>query len=298
MPVTKRVKKRRSRTTQTKPTPQSFSLPGPDEKNEPPEDFLSYCSLIFGESSVGKTSLAAEIEGAVVLQFDPKRKNLRIRQVEMEYKTIDQLNKERPDYTPWQIFVEYLAAAYEDDTVQAVIIDNVSKCYESCLNHICYENGHTHPNDAKDYGQTWKAIADEFESTLNTFRTSDKGLILISHGHFREVTPPHGDPFDRWEPDIPKKAFEFVKANCDFVFNYHIHEGKRCIMVRSDEDCFTKCSVDEHFMSPSGQRVRILSAGSSPAEAWANLQASYKNKIKDVSEEEESKSRRKRKIRD
>lgn len=295
MPVARRVRKSKNKSRSSKPTT-SFSLPGPDERNEPPENFLSYCSFIYGESSIGKTSLAAEIDGAVVLQFDPKRKNLRIRQVEMEYKTIGQLNKEKPDLTPWQIFVEYLAAGYEDDTVQAIIIDNVSKCYESCMNHVCYENGHTHPNDAKDYGQTWKAIADEFESTLNTFRSSDKGLILISHGHFREVTPPHGDPFDRWEPDIPKKAFEFVKANCDFVFNYHMHEGKRCIMVRSDEDVFTKCSVDEHFMSPSGNQLRVIDAGSSPAQAWSNLQEAYKNKVKDISEGVEKKVKKIRKI--
>lgn len=296
MPVAKRVKKRRSsRTTTTKST-SSFSLPGPDQLNEPPEHFLSYCSLIFGESSIGKTSLAAEIDGAVVLQFDPKRKNLRIRQVEMEYKTIDQLRKEQPDLTPWQIFVEYLAAGFDDDTVKALIIDNVSKCYESCMNHICYENGVKHPNEAKDYGQTWKAIADEFESVLNTFRESDKGLILISHGHMREVSPPHGDPYDRWEPDVPKKAFEYIKANCDFVFNYHMHEGQRCIMVRSDEDVFTKCSVDEHFMSPSGKQVRVISAGKSPAEAWKNLQDAYANKVRDIDEEKEEK-KAKRKVR-
>lgn len=289
-------KRRTARSKQSK-TKTTFSLPGPDELNEPPENFLEHCILIFGESAIGKTSLVAQIDGCVVLQFDPKRKNLRIRQVEMEYKTVDELNKERPDYTPHQKLIEYLSVAYDDPTVKAVAIDNLSKCYYNTMNHVCFERGCSHPQDAGDFGNTWKAVEDEFTSLLNAFRTSEKGLILITHGHMKDVTPPHGDPYDRWEPDLPKQAFGYVKENCDFVFNYHMHEGKRTIMVRSDEDVFTKCTVDEHFMSPTGNPVKLIDAGPTPATAWKAIQDSYHNKVKDVNEREENKRKTRRRKR-
>ena len=88
----KTMKTRSKPKSRSTPTKTESRLPGPDELNLPPENFLDYCSVIYGLKGIGKTSLIASISpNSVVFMFEPRRRNLKIRMVQLDMKSVPQI---------------------------------------------------------------------------------------------------------------------------------------------------------------------------------------------------------------
>ena len=63
---TQKVRGKRTLIKATNSSPEKVVIPnGPIE---PPSNFLDYCTVLFGAKGVGKTSLAAQFPGSIVLQ--------------------------------------------------------------------------------------------------------------------------------------------------------------------------------------------------------------------------------------
>ena len=257
----------------------SVKLTIPTEVNVPPENLNEYAICIFGEKGVGKTSLAAQFEDSLVMMLEPKRRNLSIRQVNIEPKSIKELNEDSPELTPWRYVQEYVSAVLDDDSVNTIVIDTVDRAYESCLNHHCYQKGLNHPSDVNDYGATWAAIKGDFEATMNQLLYADMGLIFLSHAHLREVEAHDG--MEQWIPTCSPASWKYLKAVCDFALYYGYDGTDRAITLRNNSLVWSACGTEKNFLRKDGTPIGQFSTGNSHSEAYENLTKAFRNELED-----------------
>ena len=290
-----KVRKKPRKTTPTTETSVEYLEEG--ETVEPSDSFLDYCILIYGESGIGKTSVASKIPGAYVIQCDPNRKGLRIRQTCIDNLTIETLKKLRPSQTPWDKICFLIDRACEDASVQCVVIDNFGLFYEHALRHRCYKQMISDPSEENDYGQTWRAIETEMTEQLNKLLYAEKGIVLIAHDVSKEADLPDGSKFERIEPSMMKAAFKWIKACTNFAFYMAHGEDGRIMKLRGGRDVWLKCCTDEdntRFFDPEGNPLHEINMGTSPKQAWVNLMLAWDNKIQDVNHKDTTKKLTKR----
>lgn len=303
MPPTRKVRGKRAASS-LKSSDVEVVIPGPNDLNEPPDDFHKYVTCIFGEKGVGKSSLVAQFPKYVVLQAEPRRRNLRIRQYPLTVMTLQDIKKAsrgKDSYvTPWMVFQEFMEKSLKDRTVEGVAIDTIDQVFGAALAHHCWMLGIQNPNDMNDYGATWNLIKDDFTSTLNRFtaHTPEKGLVVTSHATFKEVQSRDGSAsYDLLVPTCAKGAFDWIKQACDFAFYYGFYQKQRALYLRGSDLIWASCGNDEHFNDAQGDPLEVLSMGDSPSTAYANLLAGFENRgvdfVKQLSEKKTSTKKRK-----
>lgn len=239
--------------------------------NNPPSDLFSFCTCIYGLKGVGKTSLCAQFPGAVIIQLEPRRRNLKnIRQVVP---------------TDWNDLKGWLDAFLNDKGKPTCVVDSMDMAYNLCFDHICREAKIEHPSDVNDYGKTWRAISDELSSTFNQLLYADIPLVFTSHHKYREDADINDAPNAKFAaPTCTPQAWNYMKQVCDFAFFYGYYGGKRAITVRGDEMVWAACGVDDHFLDPDGNPIQTFLCGdSTPQAAYKTLLAAYDNKVWDAS---------------
>jgi len=293
MATTKKVRRKKSTTIITPKGETSngrVRIPGPNEYNEPPEHFTNYCTIIFGEKGVGKTSLCAQFPGSLVLMTEPRRRNLRIRQAVVPPMSMDQLMREYKeaekkgiDYqTPWMKMHDMIQLAVKDDSVKTIVIDTIDRAYEHCLMHQCVIRDIKDPSALNDYGATWRSIKDDLEEMLRFVLNTDKGLIMVSHADLRQVEARSGETYEILCPTCTPSCFKVLKAFCDYAFYYGYHSKQRALFLRGNELIWSSCGVDDHFLSPKGVPLNTIRMGDSAKEAYESLMAAFANKVEDL----------------
>ena len=254
----------------------SSSLSLPTKPNEPPTNLFDYGLFIYGEKGIGKTSLAAQFPDALVFQWEPRRRNVRVLQVPEPGQ--DELN--------WESFLQYQELALGEKKIKTIVIDTIDRAYDACLDYVCQSRGVTHPNELNDYGQTWALVKKEFEDAMNRFLFSDKAVVWISHARYRVVPGRLGVEVEQLVPTCKPAAWAYVRAVCDFAFAYTWFEYQRVLYVRGGELIWTGCGTNEHFLQPSkkgverpGEPYNAIPMGNSPQESYKNLLNAFQNKV-------------------
>ena len=248
---------------------------------------LEHIILVYGESAIGKTSTCHAIPNSYIIQCDVKRKGLMGRQSFIPNQSLEELTTENPKYSPWSIARETIKKAAEDPTVDVVVIDNFDKLYEHCFNNKCYRLRITDPSSLNDYGATWREIEDELTAAMNVILENEKGCVIICHAKEVEIELPNGDSYERIQPQVKSAPFRWLKMCTDYAFYLCFgDDGDRVWQIRGGKEVWLKCCTDDdnapHFNDPDGTPVSQISAGKSPKEGWANLEASWANKIRDI----------------
>lgn len=244
----------------------SSQLRLPTTKNRPPVNFHDYAVGIFGEKGIGKTSLAAQFQNAIINQFEPGRRHLEVYQQAI---------------TSWSDFKEYLELELGDKRFDSLAIDTVDRAYSLCMDYVCANAGVAHPHDAKDFGKTWKEVTTEFEETMNSIRFGGKAPVFISHAKYKTVEDAlTRETKELYCPTCPDKAWEYMRAVCDFVFCCTYRGTERVIAVRGTDTIWASCGVPNTFLhAKSGKPLAEIPMGSTPEEAYRNLCLGFENKM-------------------
>lgn len=245
-----------------------------DDEQEVSTDLSAFTISIHGDKGIGKTSLAAQAENSIVAMTEPKRRNLRIR------KPIELYGK--PNWTVWERcldMVDKLTTKRSKYNVDTLVIDTVDRLYTSCFDYVCRTHKVKHPNERnKDFGQCWRDIRFSFEDTMNQLLYSDISLIFLSHAkkRTRDFTD-DSDAVEIVEPSCDPKAFEYLKAVCDFSFYYGYSGVQRMMTVRGNELVYSSCGVADAFLNTKGEPLAQIPMGNNPIEAWENLNKAFNN---------------------
>lgn len=272
-------------------------LPFEDQLNVPPDQLVDYAQMYYGPKGAGKTTAAASFPGYVVVQAEPLRKNLKIRQTPFRTRTIEELNSgttlELPTgyggvvryIDPWiYLKEELIPMAIERDDIQGLAFDTIDRVYEACYAHHCCEAGVELPQDSNDGAGLWKLIAADYEAAMNTLVDNGKGMIFLSHAKERTNLHDTAGAQKQWEPSCTPAAFRYAVAACDLVVFLGYHDKERCFHFRGYDGIFTSCNIEDRFFSPSGNPLEIVNAGK-PGEAYSILNACFNNQVPDLYEE-------------
>ena len=252
----------------------------PSEKSTPPGKLTDYIISVYGNSGCGKTSLMAEFPGYVIAQFESRRKGLSVRKVDCSYISID--DYPNTDYRPFEKFYNFVEQAKKDPTVKGIAIDTFNLLFQSAEDYVCDQQNITHPNDANDYGKTWKKVQTIVRNLLNLYLESGKGLAFIDHSTQIEVEV-NNDKYWVTQPDLRDSGtgpLPIIKQMTDTVIYYEIEsDGSRSMRLQPTKNIYCKSGIDGHFRTPKGELLKKFKVGNSPKLAYEDLIKAFNNKI-------------------
>ena len=277
MATVKKVRRKAPKAVRNDPTKNEVTIP--KGKSEPMKSLDQSVISIYGNSGCGKTTLAAQFPGYVTAQFEPLRKGIQIRKVDMSYVSLDYYDK--TDHRPFLKFCNFIDACIEDDSVKGIVIDTFSLLFQSAEDYVCYEHGHAHPNDANDYGKTWRKIQSMVRDILTAFLESGKGLIFVDHSTTVEVEV-NNEKFKITQPKLRESdtgSLPIVKEMTEAVFFYGLNaNGSRYMQLQPTRNVYCKCAIDGHFKDPNGEQLKKFNVGTSPEAAYKDLILAFNNK--------------------
>lgn len=263
-------------------------IPGPNEVVDPSDKFLDYWTLIHGTTGIGKSSFLASIPGFVIAQFEPRRRNIRARQV--EFRVRSPLEIETSGEDPYNDFLAFVEAAEEDKTVSGIGIDNIAECYKLFESHYLKEEG-LEEVPKKDYGAARGQINRLFETFFNNLKYESRlRFIFTCHTAEKEGDFNTGTTENVYSPAVPKAVLDYIKKSMDFILFFGYNDKNRAIHCRWDS-IMTKCGNAEHFLSTKGKPLNAFKVTEDPTKWYSRLEDAWLNKIKvgiyqDSSEEE------------
>lgn len=155
-------------------------------------------AVIYGQEGVGKTTLAAQIPGAVFIDCEGSTTKMDVRRL--------------PKPTSWQMLcqeMDFVLEAHKENGWQAVIIDTFDWAERLVLEQICAEH-HVSGIEGMNYGKGWQyeaeAVGRFLESTDQLIHAGIH-VILLCHAISRKTTLPEElDEFDHWELKLGSKT--------------------------------------------------------------------------------------------
>ena len=240
----------------------------PTQKSEVADDIRLFSLLIHGEKKIGKTSLFAQEEGALFLEWDPEQKALSIFQ------------RQVPD---WRHFLGYVKLIEEQVNAgtfdfRTVVVDGVDQMYSACFAYTCKRLGIVHPHDEDDFGKSWRAIKTEFkEGFLRLMKLPGIATRFICHSAWREVKSRNGVKIDKLVPTLTGQAEEALVGEVDLWGAYLYDGAERVLVIKGDEMTGAGHRIDQWFCTPDGEMVQEIPMGASAGEAYVNLNAAFNN---------------------
>lgn len=259
---------KRTGTTKKKPA-DSFTLP--TGRNVPDDNPWHYAYLVTGEKKIGKTSFAIAGCEEFVLQFDKPNSAKKIREEMIDswkhslkvIKTLESL--EKAGKFPYN----------------RIIIDGVNEWYTMCQRFVCEEFDVSHPSEIK-WAQGWHKLRDDFRDVVNRLLRlqikTKSGLVFIAHASWKETKTHSGEDIEKLIPDLPPTCEGIVNGKCDAWISLEKDRDKRVIVVNGGEESDVGHRIDEHFLTPGGERIKEVLMGDSANEAMSNFIDAFNNK--------------------
>ena len=255
----------------------------PTELSVPSTDIRDYSFLIHGDKKIGKTTLLAQEEGTLFLTCDPEQKGKALYQMTIEDRAVTD-SKGTLVVTAWAYFVKILAkleqqtAAKNKCPYRNVVIDGIDLLYDYCFSGTCKELGINHPNEEKDYGQSWKKIKDSFRDVmLRLLKLKGCAIRLICHSQWKDVERRDGSKGERLCPLLGGSPEELIVGLVDACFAYTYVDNKRILIVQGDERVSAGHRIDGQFRTPDGTPIEEIPMGSDPEEAYSNFVRAFNN---------------------
>ena len=233
----------------------------PSEKSVPSDSLQDYSILLFGRKKIGKTTLAAQFEGALFLMCEPGGKTLSIRQVSVKN---------------WPEFKRYVDLAVKDPQTVTIVIDTTDFAYEYCMEYVCEKLVMVHPSD-EAYGKGWKAVRNEFTGVIGKILHSGKGVIFISHSRDEEFKTRHADTYHKTVSSMPGQAKDVLEGLVDIWANYDYDGKNRVLILGGSEEVDAGHRIEGRFRGLNGEPIEKVPMGKSPAEGYRNFVAAFRN---------------------
>lgn len=238
----------------------------PTEKNKPSDNLFDYSMIVYGERKIGKTTLAAQIPDALLVEFEAGAKALEayiseIGEYEKFYKLTDAIIAGNHNY-------------------RSIVIDTGGVAYEMGMDYACQVFDIEHPGAMNDYGASWSHVKKIFIEPMRRLLNSKFGFVVLAHEQEKEIETRSGRQFIKMRPDFSSQADQFFTSQIDNIFYYYYEHGERWLQIEGDEYVTAGHRIKNHFLTPKGERVCKVPMGNSETEAYKNLMTAFNNKQK------------------
>ena len=135
-----------------------------------------------------------------------------------------------PEATSYQDVQDQLAALYEENPYQTVVIDSLSQLEPLILDRVARDHGKNSHEDL-GFGKSYVYALDYWRDIMAACKgLADQGktIVLIAHAEVVTFQSPETDPYDRYQPRLHKRAFAYVCEQADIVgfAGYPVHVRK------------------------------------------------------------------------
>ena len=186
-------------------------------------DLTGYITYIYGAPKTGKTTLATQMPGAILLAF------------EKGYNALPGVMAQ--DITSWgemkQVFRELKKPAVKE-MYQSIIVDTIDIAADMCQKYICDQNGITTLGEL-GFGKGWTFFKNEFSQVFRGL--TQLGYAVVFIGHDKEIMDDAGNKTIR--PALPNSTRTIISGMADIIG--YAHQSKSCkegslLTIRCEDD--------------------------------------------------------------
>ncbi len=189
-------------------------------------DLSGYITFIYGAYKTGKTTLATQMEGSLLLAF------------EQGYNALPGVMAQ--DITTWgemkQVFRE-LKKPEVRAIYKAVVVDTIDVAADKCKKYICQQNSIEELGDL-GYGKGWTKFKDEFNEVFRGL--TQMGYAVFFIGHDKEAKDNNGN-ITNIRPSLSSSTREVIAGMAD-IYGYAKQNGaENSVLVLRDKTGFIEC---------------------------------------------------------
>lgn len=198
-------------------------------------DLSGYITFIYGPPKVGKTTLATQMPGALLLAF------------ERGYNAIPGIIAQ--DVNTWgemkQIFRE-LKKPEVQEVYKTIIVDTVDIAADLCQKYICNQLGIDNMGDGGWGTNSWSKYKKEFEDVFRGLTMMGYAVVFISHSKTGTDKDQTGKEFGFTKPTTQSSALQIIENMADIYCFARMYLGadgeeKRVLTLRSPAGSGISC---------------------------------------------------------
>jgi hypothetical protein len=194
-------------------------------------DLSGYITYIYGAPKTGKTTLATQMEGSLLLAFEPG------------YHALPGVMAQ--DVTTWgemkQVYRE-LKRPEVQAVYKAVIVDTIDIAADKCKKYICQQNDIEDLGDL-GYGKGWTKFKDEFNEVFRGL--TQLGYAVFFIGHHKEATvtdPATGTEKMIIRPALSNATREVIAGMSDiYGYAHQVSKDRMSVLTLRDSSGIVEC---------------------------------------------------------
>lgn len=164
-------------------------------------------ALLYGTHGIGKSTWAAQAPRPLVLATEDGLDDVGVDRTPLLTETID--------VAKWLIDL----SGEEKHEYQTVVIDSLDWLEKLIWKQTCKE-GEKKSIEDFGYGKGYTLATRRWEQLLHMLdacRAKGMNVVLLAHAKVEKFSPPDGDPYDRWLPDLHKSVSPLLQEWADEV---------------------------------------------------------------------------------
>ena len=185
----------------------------PNEKTRPSASMENQVILLYGQSKIGKSTLASQFPGAIFASTEPGLKYLEAYQVEVNN---------------WDTFIKMCSELEkEEHDFKTVVIDTIDLLYSFLTKKISRSAGVDDISDMKSFSKGYRMANEGLHNTLakltnmTTKRGHKMGLIMISH-----ITQREDEGRVLWAPTLSPSPTKRMQGMADIICCADVYRGE------------------------------------------------------------------------
>ena len=207
-------------------------------------DLSGYITFIYGAPKVGKTTLATQMSGALLLAF------------ERGYNTIADIMVQ--DVNTWgemkQIYRE-LKKPEVKEVYKTIVVDTVDIAADLCQKYICNQLGIENMGDGGWGTNSWSKYKKEFEDVFRGLTMLGYAVVFISHVTTGTDKDQTGKEYGYTRPTTQKSALQIIENMSDIYGYARLYldangEEKRTLLLRSPAGSGISCGARFEDIAP------------------------------------------------
>ena len=172
-------------------------------------DLSGYITYIYGAGKTGKTTLASQMQGALLIAW------------EKGYNAIPGIMAQ--DVKSWsemKMVLRELKKPEVQETFKCVVIDTIDIASAACEKYICSQEG-VDSLGGIPWGQGWTKVKKELEETFRTITQLGYALFFISHSKDKVFKREDGTEYNQIVPTLSNSYNEIIKDMADIYAYAH-----------------------------------------------------------------------------
>ena len=207
-------------------------------------DLSGYITFIYGPPKVGKTTLATQMPGALLLAF------------EKGYSALPGVIAQ--DITTWgemkQVYRE-LKKPEVQEVYKTIVVDTVDIAADLCQKYICNQLGIDNMGDGGWGTNSWSKYKKEFEDVFRGLTMMGYAVIFISHSKTGTDKDQNGREYGFTKPTTQSSALQIIENMADlycYARSYVDANGdeKRVLTLRSPAGSGIACGSRFRYIAP------------------------------------------------